>query len=272
MAEKPVGGVEQLESSMGISPGANIQARRFMATHISPRDDKHPQRPIPTAISENDTLEQLNLDIMQFKYPYHRTSTSKILLVTFYRGGSSFLGELFRFNPDFLYWFEPLHGIYFQHLNDPESRLDLHGDADTYVMLDNGTIRCVWCNLDTYLPPVTFESRKIVQCAPCKPVVANYVFANYIFKTLSAMHLFGHIFTKVVKIGYASKPPNSKKLCSDWQSCARTNLSFLLPRFIVGHGIVVAGAMLRSRDIRKVHDIIVMSVHNPCFMCAYIWI
>ena len=33
---------------------------------------------------------------------------SKLLLVTYWRGGSTFLGELFEENHDVFYWFEPL--------------------------------------------------------------------------------------------------------------------------------------------------------------------
>ena len=34
--------------------------------------------------------------------------TKKIVLVTYFRGGSTFLGELFNQNRKVFYWFEPL--------------------------------------------------------------------------------------------------------------------------------------------------------------------
>ncbi|KAK2148415.1 hypothetical protein LSH36_499g02034 [Paralvinella palmiformis] len=37
--------------------------------------------------------------------------TKHILLVTYYRGGSTFLGEIFAQHPDAFYWFEPLRGL-----------------------------------------------------------------------------------------------------------------------------------------------------------------
>ena len=37
---------------------------------------------------------------------------TKLILVTYYRSGSTFLGQLFNQNPDAFYWFEPLHNFY----------------------------------------------------------------------------------------------------------------------------------------------------------------
>ena len=34
---------------------------------------------------------------------------TKVVLIAYHRGGSSFLGELFNQNPDAFYWFEPLN-------------------------------------------------------------------------------------------------------------------------------------------------------------------
>ena len=38
------------------------------------------------------------------------TKVVKVLLLTYFRGGSSFLGESFNTNKDAFYWFEPLAG------------------------------------------------------------------------------------------------------------------------------------------------------------------
>ncbi|ELU04739.1 hypothetical protein CAPTEDRAFT_198202 [Capitella teleta] len=51
--------------------------------------------------------------------PEEVESKNKILLVAYYRGGSSFFGKLFQSNDDVLYWFEPLrplHGDFKYHL------------------------------------------------------------------------------------------------------------------------------------------------------------
>ena len=50
------------------------------------------------------------LFLFLFKLPY--TGQTKLLLLTYQRGGSSFLGELFNNNPESLYVFEPLDSLY----------------------------------------------------------------------------------------------------------------------------------------------------------------
>ena len=40
------------------------------------------------------------------------TNVTFVVLVTYQRSGSSFLGELFNQNPDAFVWFEPLDGVY----------------------------------------------------------------------------------------------------------------------------------------------------------------
>ena len=40
-----------------------------------------------------------------------RALSKYILLLTYYRGGSTFLGEIFAQHPDVFYWFEPLRGL-----------------------------------------------------------------------------------------------------------------------------------------------------------------
>ena len=39
------------------------------------------------------------------------SNVTRVLLFAYYRGGSSFIGDLFNHNPDVFYWFEPLAGI-----------------------------------------------------------------------------------------------------------------------------------------------------------------
>ena len=43
--------------------------------------------------------------------PVAPANITQVLLYTYYRGGSSFLGDVFNNNPDVFYWFEPLAGI-----------------------------------------------------------------------------------------------------------------------------------------------------------------
>ena len=52
-----------------------------------------------------------------FKQPDYRLTneqqvmTTRVVLLAYYRGGSSFLGEIFAQNPEVFYWFEPLEGF-----------------------------------------------------------------------------------------------------------------------------------------------------------------
>ena len=51
---------------------------------------------------------------------------TRVLLVTYMRGGSSVLGEAFNHNPDAFYWFEPLDGLY----------SDLYGTMHGWMPID----------------------------------------------------------------------------------------------------------------------------------------
>ncbi|ELU06613.1 hypothetical protein CAPTEDRAFT_168664 [Capitella teleta] len=57
----------------------------------------------------------------------------KVVLVTPYRGGSTFLGELFNQHPDAFYWFEPLTQIAFDFKHSIK--------ANSPFQYDNGTLR-----------------------------------------------------------------------------------------------------------------------------------
>ena len=46
--------------------------------------------------------------ITRFLQNFASEAVSKVLLVTYWRGGSTFLGKLFERNPDSFYWYEPL--------------------------------------------------------------------------------------------------------------------------------------------------------------------
>ena len=43
---------------------------------------------------------------------FRTQSRTKILLVTYHRGGSTFLGEIFAQNDDVFYWYEPLRNLH----------------------------------------------------------------------------------------------------------------------------------------------------------------
>jgi hypothetical protein len=61
-------------------------------------------------------------------------ASHKLLLVTYFRGGSTLLGELFYQNPHALYWFEPLEGVmnyaegYRQEISSVNSSLEMWHD------------------------------------------------------------------------------------------------------------------------------------------------
>ena len=61
---------------------------------------------------------------------------TKVLLITRFRGGSTFLGEAFNRNDDVFYWFEPLIVLVKSRLT---ARIGLHFTA--FLHGDNGTIR-----------------------------------------------------------------------------------------------------------------------------------
>ena len=59
-------------------------------------------------MSEGNTDSISRLKILSVPDP----NKVKVLMVTYMRGGSSFLGELFAQNPDAYYMFEPLDAFY----------------------------------------------------------------------------------------------------------------------------------------------------------------
>ena len=61
------------------------------------------------------------------------TNVTKVLLITSYRGGSTFLGEAFNRNEDVFYWFEPLISL-------ESSRTNLSLFAAVYMVYLNGTL------------------------------------------------------------------------------------------------------------------------------------
>ena len=42
---------------------------------------------------------------------YVSSSQRKVLVLAYYRSGSTLAGQLFNFNPSAFYWFEPLAGV-----------------------------------------------------------------------------------------------------------------------------------------------------------------
>ena len=67
----------------------------------------------------------------------HIANKTAILLVTYMRGGSSFLGEVFNQNKDVTYWFEPIAGVYDQFYSRQDKRC--RGNF-CHVFHENGTI------------------------------------------------------------------------------------------------------------------------------------
>ena len=68
-------------------------------------------RPSETAIEQPFTSIIFYMFILQVPQP-GKCGMAKVLVVGYMRGGTSVLGELFNQNPDALYWFEPLAGLY----------------------------------------------------------------------------------------------------------------------------------------------------------------
>ena len=69
-----------------------------------------------------------------------RASMTKVLLMTYYRGGSSFFGQLFAQNKEAFYWFEPLYTIKptMRTITLSMNRSRLVGSG--FQMLPNGTL------------------------------------------------------------------------------------------------------------------------------------
>ncbi len=61
-------------------------------------------------------------------------NATKVLLLTYYRGGSTFLGEIFRRNPEAFYWFEPLGGLLDKAYNKSAERLTKYRLVEDAVM------------------------------------------------------------------------------------------------------------------------------------------
>ena len=62
-------------------------------------------------------------------------TTTKVVLATYLRGGSTFLGEMLNYNPDAFYMFEPLLIPY----DNWSSKLSKIGASSTMYFYSNGT-------------------------------------------------------------------------------------------------------------------------------------
>ena len=60
----------------------------------------------------------------------------KVILATYFRGGSTFLGEMLNNNPDAFYMFEPLNVPF----NEWGSRLKKEGAGSDMYFYSNGTL------------------------------------------------------------------------------------------------------------------------------------
>ena len=72
---------------------------------------------------------------------FERSHMTKVLLITYYRGGSSFLGQMFAQKRDAFYWFEPLDDV---KLTMSNSMVNMANEikmvGTNYQLLDNGTL------------------------------------------------------------------------------------------------------------------------------------
>ncbi|ELU06326.1 hypothetical protein CAPTEDRAFT_204200 [Capitella teleta] len=65
------------------------------------------------------------------------TSRMNVLLITYYRGGSSFLGEIFNQNPHVFYWYEPYIAIF----DEMKEKLNISTDEHLLLFDSDGHIR-----------------------------------------------------------------------------------------------------------------------------------
>ena len=63
----------------------------------------------------------------------YKSAESKVLLVAYFRGGSTLLGETFNRNPKAFYWFEPLNAAVYDFTNHAETK------GQPYIRLENET-------------------------------------------------------------------------------------------------------------------------------------
>jgi hypothetical protein len=61
---------------------------------------------------------------------------TRVILLTYHRGGSSFLGEIFAQNPEVFYWFEPLEGF-----KDWQSSIASHILKSGFQLMPNNSLR-----------------------------------------------------------------------------------------------------------------------------------
>ena len=60
---------------------------------------------------------------------------NKLLLFTYYRGGSTFLGEMFNQNPDVFYLFEPLISFFISHISENRHTCAICDFSTRYVFI-----------------------------------------------------------------------------------------------------------------------------------------
>ena len=66
--------------------------------------------------------------------------TKRLLLVAHYRGGSTYIGDIFARNPNFFYWYEPLLS-YFQRMIDEYVTHGTKVISDHYYVTNNNMLR-----------------------------------------------------------------------------------------------------------------------------------
>ena len=69
--------------------------------------------------------------------PHGNTSVTKVIVLAYYRGGSSFLAQLLNHHPDVVYLFEPLTSPFYEYKTEQR----MHGTGDVYVHPQTGEYR-----------------------------------------------------------------------------------------------------------------------------------
>jgi len=82
------------------------------------------------AVNDRDALDEAGTEKIRTS-----SNTVKLILVTLFRGGSSFLGDLLNHDPTVLYWFEPLHPLFFA----AKKEYDLYSGYGSYDVDKNDT-------------------------------------------------------------------------------------------------------------------------------------
>ena len=99
----------------------------------------------PRSLLVLHTVQVLQKQVRYTSSETHQNAQRKVLVLAYYRSGSTLTGQLFNYNPSALYWFEPLSGVTEQWGWYRSRRNWYHFDKGTERYVDQHSVS-TYCN------------------------------------------------------------------------------------------------------------------------------